>query len=276
MDAAWGPAATIWIQHQLATRAFEKTAAALRAAEVPVVPVKGILLARWLYRDVAERPMQDVDLLVASSHWDAARLAVARLGPTLYESRELRELTVDVNGVHVELHGEVGRRELTDLTVADLLARCTTDTSLFGFAIERLDAVDHTLFVAVNAIKDGLARTPPHVATDLERLLPHVDPAALVERARQASFTMGLYCTAEWLVHARGFSAWSEVLERLSPPRRPLYARAFRRFRTSRHANWGIAVALGCWANDRLDCRVRALTRLVRRNAVKLIGRMPP
>jgi hypothetical protein len=273
---AISPHAATWLRHELALRAFETTAAAFRARGVPVVPVKGILLSRWLYPDVTERPFLDVDLLVPRRLWHEARGALLSLGESLYESTELGELTVDVQGVHVELHAEVGRLEITEVTVDHLVARATTDTTTFGFPVARIDDVDHALFVVVNAVKDGLARTPAHVPGDLERFLARVDPALLVERARSASFVTGLHCAAQWMVEEHGSESWRRVLLLVGPPRRRVYARVLRAFSRSERATWPVAVALGCWSNDRFARRARALARLVRRNAIKLVGRTPP
>jgi hypothetical protein len=53
---------------------------ALRAANVRVAPLKGLLYARWLYPWPAERPMADVDLLVQPLQVGAARRALRALG----------------------------------------------------------------------------------------------------------------------------------------------------------------------------------------------------
>jgi hypothetical protein len=276
LDRAPDPRATVWIRHELALRAFRAAAAALREQGVPVVPVKGILLSRRIYAEVTERPFLDVDLLITRSAWQKGRRALVALGKTLYESTELGELTVDVHGVHVELHTEIGRLEMTDLVVEDLVARALPESETFGFPILRIDDVDHALFVVANAVKDGLARTPAHVPDDLERLLARVEISALVERARAAAFVTGLHCAAHWMVHVHGSEPWRRVLLAIGPPRRRMYARALGAFARSRGTSWSVAVALGCWSNDRPAMRVRALGRLIRRNAVKLVGRTPP
>jgi hypothetical protein len=55
-----------------------------------------------------------------------------------------------------------------------------------------------------------------------------------------------------------------------------MYARVLRAFSRSERASWAVAVALGCWSNDRFPRRARALARLLHRNAIKLAGRTPP
>ena len=69
------------------TRIFHevgKILRALQAANIPVVPLKGIWLAEWVYGNIALRSMGDVDLWVARSQLDAARQVMHSLG---YSSR---------------------------------------------------------------------------------------------------------------------------------------------------------------------------------------------
>jgi hypothetical protein len=270
--------AALWVRDQLRLRAFEQVAALLRHASVPIVPVKGIALARWLYDDPTDRPMVDVDLFVPSAKWKGARAALAANYPVLYDSSELRELTVRVDDVPVELHGEVGRRELTRLTVDEMVGRSTSDTTTFPFEVLRLDDLDHLLLMVCNAIKDGFVFAQRHVPSDLERLLDRTADrtSLLLERARTAGLGTGLYCTAEWMVDTFGSERWGALMRRLAPPPRPWHAYLFRRFRNAGHPTWKAAVILGCLTNDVAALRWRATARVLRRNAVKLIGRTPP
>ncbi len=69
-----------------ATRAFTlevalgEAAAALAAADVPVMLLKGAALGRLIYGSPAERPMGDLDLLVPAARVDAGMRALAALG----------------------------------------------------------------------------------------------------------------------------------------------------------------------------------------------------
>jgi|HubBroStandDraft_1064217.scaffolds.fasta_scaffold19455_2 hypothetical protein len=267
-----------WAQQELRVRAFELAAEILIRAGVPIIPVKGIALARWLYADVIERPMTDVDLFVPRNAWTTACRALAAGREVLYDSSELRELTVRVEGVSVELHGEVGRRELTRLSVDEMIARSTLDTESFRFPVLRLDDIDHLVLVVCNAIKDGFVFAQPHVPGDLERLLERTSSRMpiLLERVREAGIGTGLYCTAEWMVEEHGSVSWRGLQQRLGLPPRPGHVRLIRAFRRSRRPTWAVAVVLGCLTNDVAALRWRATLRIAVRNAVKLVGRTPP
>src|SRR5580693_4401126 len=53
-----------WIQHEYATEALRATLALLERERIATLAVKGVVLARSLYADMAERPMVDIDLRV--------------------------------------------------------------------------------------------------------------------------------------------------------------------------------------------------------------------
>jgi hypothetical protein len=265
-----------WARYHVALRVLSRAAALLRGAGVPVVPVKGIALARWIYADVAERPFKDIDLLVPRPAWDDARRAIRPLGEPLHHSSELGELIVRVDGLELELHAELGRREIVNLSVEEILRRAVVEEGTFGFPVMRLTDVDHLLLVAINALKDGFVFAEAHVPGDLDRLLARVDPADLVRLVDESNFRTGLYCVGEWMYAEKGSAPWGHVLELLGTPPRTGYVRAFRAFRRSPWQTWEMAVALGCWSNDRFGSRLRAVGRLVRRRATRILGGSPP
>jgi hypothetical protein len=264
-----------WLRHEVALRAFGRVAESLKAAGVPVIPVKGLALAHWLYEDVAQRPFTDIDLLIPRAAWHEARRAMIALGEPTYESFELGELSVPVDGVLVELHAEFGEIRMTAISVDDVLARSTSDSATFGFAVRRLDDVDHLLLMAVNALKDAFVFARPHVAGDLARLLDRTfeQRGELVRRAGDAGFASGLYCTAQWMAQEHGSPSWVRLLDSLGSPSRPLFVRAFERFRRLRNPPLYLGVLLGRWSNDRAETRLRAAGGIVWRKLLKLADR---
>ena len=53
-----------WLRHEVAANALHRVVGAFRTAEISCLPVKGIVTAGWLYADVSERPLSDVDLRI--------------------------------------------------------------------------------------------------------------------------------------------------------------------------------------------------------------------
>ena len=81
MSAGRGPAPEgplrVWFDHQRAARALQALLEVTEPEGIPLLPVKGALLARTLYADVTERPITDLDLRVrradlqgTGEHWD--------------------------------------------------------------------------------------------------------------------------------------------------------------------------------------------------------------
>jgi hypothetical protein len=266
-----------WLAHRLAQRAILGVLPILSRAGSPVVPVKGIALAQWLYASDSERPMKDADLLVPRAAFDTCVDLARRAGhKILYETRELGELLMSVSDFHVEIHAEFGRRELTTLSVDEVLARAKPDR-LHGLEVLRIDDIDHFLLLAVNVIKDGFVWSNAHQSEDLARMLAVLTKDERIEellaRTREASFVSGLESVARWMAEEHGSSSFSALLPRLSPRRAySLMARAVRRLPPSQR---NLGLLFGCWTNDKLSLRVRATWRLSRRGAARLLGRSP-
>jgi hypothetical protein len=260
--------------------------AALGAAQIPFAPVKGIVLARWIYADVAERPYVDIDLMVPRPAFAAAERVVAARGwPVRYHSREMGELVCTVDHVEVELHAEVGRPDLSRLTVEELLARARPDAQTFPFEILRVDDVDHFLLLVLNVIKDGFTYANPHQPADLERLLARLEPRTdlLLDRARAAGLFTALDHTAAWMIEEHHSAAFARLRSQLPAGRRRTLAalvrlqrRLARRAPVRLSSPGGLAgLALATLTPDDPGLRLRGLLRLVRRGAARGLGRDP-
>ena len=270
----------------LAARALGEVATVLQAAAIPCIPVKGVVLARWLYGDLAERPYVDVDLLVTRAAFErAVALIDSQRWPVFYRSTEMGELGFHVGQIPVELHAEVGRRDLSLLTVEAVLARAMTDTTTFPFAIARLDDVDHFLLVVLNVVKDGFTYANPHQPDDLERLLERLSPRRdeLITRAHAAGLTTALHLTARWMERTRGSTAWSSLRADLPPAPRRLFLAAARlhgavdqrRDNRLAHAGALLGLAMATQVPDDRRLRWSGLRRVLKRGAARKLGRNP-
>jgi hypothetical protein len=72
--------------------ALRKLLPAFNACGIPVILLKGCYLGRFVYKDPALRPMDDVDVLVREEHFDQAGQELERLG-----CRQLFHLELDEN-----------------------------------------------------------------------------------------------------------------------------------------------------------------------------------
>ncbi|HZQ06709.1 MAG TPA: nucleotidyltransferase family protein [Anaerolineae bacterium] len=63
----------------LLLREFNEILAAFADAQIPVIPLKGILLLQRFYADPAARPLSDIDLLIRAEYFPQARAALESL-----------------------------------------------------------------------------------------------------------------------------------------------------------------------------------------------------
>jgi hypothetical protein len=270
----------------LAVSALGQVLEVARAAGVVAAPVKGVVLARWLYAAVVERPYRDLDLVVARAGLPRLTDAVrARGWPIRHLSVEMGELEFEVDRLVVEVHAEFGRRDLTRLSIDEVLARAVPDRDTFPFEILRVDDIDHLLLLVANVTKKSYTYSNPHQPADLERLLVRLEPrwAELVARARRASFATALRSVADWMARERGSAAFSRFMRVLPPhPRRllPAVVRLHRRLDRRRgnrleSLSGLLGLALATLTVDDWSLRGRGLARLVRRGIYRRAGRDP-
>jgi hypothetical protein len=266
-------------------RALADVVALADSVGAAVAPVKGVVLARWLYDDLAERPYTDLDILIVRDHLPAMAAAVVARGWTIrQQSEEMGELEFAVGRVVVEVHGEFGRRDLSRLTNAEVLARATADRTTFPFEVRRIDDADHFLLLVANVTKKGFVYANKHTPADLERLLVRLEPrwGELVARTEAARFMTAVATVATWMVEEHGSTTFLRFAEML-PRRRRLLAWALREYRRrdTRQPNRLISasglfgLALGMLTPDDRMMQLRGLARVFRRGIMRRLGRDP-
>ena len=252
---------------------------------VTVAPVKGVVLSRWLYDDVSDRPYRDLDIVVAQGDLPRMFAAVeARPWPIRVHSPEMGELEFTVDRLTVEIHAEFGRRDLSRLTIADLLARATVDGGTFPFEIRRIDDIDHFLLLVANVTKKAFTYANAHQPADLERFLARLRGRwdELFERVRAARFLTALRSVAVWMVDEHGSALFGELLRAVPASRRLLPAVVGWQRRRDRRRPDRLASASGLFGlvlatqtPDDARLRARGLLRLLRRGAARRLGRDP-
>lgn len=269
-----------------AVNVLRQVLAVARAAGVDAAPVKGVVLARWLYDRLEERPYRDVDVLIARDGLARMTEAVRALGWNVrHHSDEMGELEFDLDRLVVEVHAEVGRRDLTSLSARDVLARGVVDRATFPFEVLRIDDVDHLLLLATNVTKKAYTYANAHQPADLERLLARLEPRwdDLVARAREASMITALRSVSGWMVRAHGSALFGRFLDALpARPRRllPLAVRLHNHLDSARRRRLEdpsglFGLALATLTPDAWRLRARGLERVVRRGILRRMGRDP-
>jgi hypothetical protein len=250
-----------------------------------LAPVKGVVLSRWLYDHVADRPYRDVDLLIARADLTRMHAAVAQAGWRIRVwSAEMGELEFEVDQLVVEIHAEFGRRDLSRLTTEDVLARAGLDRDTFQFQVTRLDDIDHFLLLVANVVKKAFTYANPHQPEDLRRLVQRLEPrrGELLDRVRAGGLLTAVREVSAWMSDDHGSPEFRRLGVDLGTAR-PALSIAIRRYRerarrqpnrlTSASGLYGLALATLTPDDRRLQ--VRGLARLLRRGLARRLGRDP-
>ena len=171
-------------ESEVATRTTLRTLLArhvlgkLAEAGIRAMPLKGALFARWLYDEPAQRPGDDVDVLVRPQDFPfAARVLIADgfaalpAPPGHYQQGFLARAVP----VAIDLHRSLFPWGFYHLTPDALFERGTVDRTLFGFPVTLPDPYD------------AYAHLIGHAAAGHLREIPRVhrrDMALLAERFR--------------------------------------------------------------------------------------------
>jgi len=270
----------------VAVNSLRKVIALASEAGVTLAPVKGVVLARWLYDQVSDRPYRDLDLLVRRHDFARIEEALGKSGWTLrHRSAEMGELELEVDKIVVEIHGEFGRRDLSRLTTDEVLSRALPDRTTFPFEVMRVDDIDHFLLLVANVTKKTFTYANPHQVPDLERLLARLGPrtAELAARARAAGFLTALRNVAAWMVEEHHSKRFEDLLPLLGGRRRRTLSAAIRWYRRRARrlpnrlssASGLFGLVLATLTPDERVRQLRGLARLLRRGFYRRLGRDP-
>jgi hypothetical protein len=120
-------------------RTVRLAAEALSARGIVPMPLKGVLLQRWVYSNGPFRPIRDVDLLVPEDRFIDAVAALEAAGfSEAHWERGRWQVTIFKPGgprLGVDLHRRLTRTHRARLTSAGMFQRATMDTRLFSAPI---------------------------------------------------------------------------------------------------------------------------------------------
>jgi hypothetical protein len=213
---------------------------ALGQAGIPVIPLKGPVLAAQLYPDPLLRFSADLDLLVR--HHDCAagertlRQAGYRRSPAHEQGADYHTIFVSedaaAGGVAVELHHELGERHVSGPDVRVIWA--SASASMWeGHPIWSMALPDLLLYLCVHAAKDGLASIKALLDITLlvERYQDTLPWKDLVARVKTARVSSPVYLALSQSRMLLGAPVPDRFLDAIRP----------------RHLSWPLAHALFKW-----------------------------
>jgi hypothetical protein len=211
-----------WLVHQRVRATLERILPILASAGIPCLIVKGATLVGQLARDPATRPLADIDVRVKPSDFETTVGLIANLAETSQRYPPYPNAVFVVRGQAVDLEASIGPPFLTQLSVAELLAR-----HVLVDGVPAPCVTDHALLLAVNYFKDA-GNAPSWTLEDTLDIVAHPDfeLERFVERSvRAQSRELVRWVASELMDRSQG---WAEIFRALGPSKRPLYARALR------------------------------------------------
>lgn len=155
---------------------------ALDCRGIRVAPIKGVAYATTLYETPGQRPMTDIDLLVAPAEGAFARRILGELGFTCAHDPALHHASTWVRGsLVIDLHRDIvgtGRSQI------DLDAVWSRVVPGWPKRAWRLEPVDELVFHLVHMARNRLCG-PLVQVVDASRLLQRADALAALARAKE-------------------------------------------------------------------------------------------
>lgn len=226
LAAAYGRSA---LENQLIQRQLQELLVTFDEAAIPVVVLKGGILAFSVYEEPALRPMGDLDVLVRDADVAAATGALERLGYAIPPDTSVDGYHVPFvreNGVLVELHRDLDYRGSAVRFDLDRLWSRATSVDVRGVRALGLAPPDQLLHLCCHAARhhawgaDSPRALPLRVLVDVARCADRLEPddwREVVERARAMRAARFVRVTIAVLERALGRCAPPEVLVALGP-----------------------------------------------------------
>ena len=150
----------------------KKVAEILQPRRIPVMPLKGVLLQKLVYREESFRPIVDVDLLVPEAQFLDACAELRRAGFT-EECWEVGRWQVTLRNpagppLGVDLHRRIARTSRARLTPTGMFQRGTMDTQLFGAPVVLPSADDLFAHLLLHATLHWISLGRLHRTRDFE------------------------------------------------------------------------------------------------------------
>jgi hypothetical protein len=154
---------------------LQKCVGVLAPLGIPVVPLKGIYLQQFVYREQGTRLITDVDVLVPASRYAQACHALLKDGWQSHVA-DIAESSYLAPGLPlaVDVHLDLYTRAAFRTSLADIFERATPDTEAYGCPVLLPDPLDVLSHLVGHALKGGSAWAGEgNEFADIPRLAQH-------------------------------------------------------------------------------------------------------
>jgi hypothetical protein len=213
-----------WIAQTLAVDLLREVLHRCKREGLPVLAVKGTVTSRFLYADISQRPIGDVDLRIRrSDYWRWYHLAGEWKSRCVNVTWSYRVRTYQFGPLCLDIETDIGPPHLCSLTIDSVLARA--QTMLLAPGVECLvpELHDHAVILLVNAFKDRFAVGNPYSIEDLDRVVrfPSFDPSTLMSRIREGAVVTLAWIVASWMEKRQPGGPWRMIRTAIEDTGRP-------------------------------------------------------
>lgn len=151
---------------------------AFTAKAIPVIPLKGPMLAERIYGSITLRQSCDLDILVRSQDLDSASSLLQKLGFTLNCGPGGCDSSWSRGTTFVELHFDVENPRVFNFDIAGAWKRAT-QRDFLGQGVWQFAPSDELLYLCLHGVKHRFERLSLvlDIARALNCLTPEIDPA---------------------------------------------------------------------------------------------------
>jgi hypothetical protein len=218
VNGASGSPLSAWLSQEFALQVLRDVVARCRRAGVPVLPVKGVVTARVLYDDVAQRPISDLDIRIRPRDFWRWRQIADGAGWRCWNAVwTYRVRNYTISSLPLDVETRVGPPGMCGLSVDDMLARAEELQVAPDLRIRIPEVHDHTILLAVNAYKDWFLLGNRWSRTDLDRIVrtPEFRPATFLERAVGSGIHTIAWIVADWMSATYENEVWGVIRDAL-------------------------------------------------------------
>lgn len=156
----------------VAQQLLGRTAQTLSSADIPVMPLKGVLLQATAYEQPWDREISDIDILVPEEHFEHALDCLVKAGCRFeYDPTGAAKVQWSDMPMIIDLHSRLFPRALFRLATTDLFARARPNDAICGHRVWIADPLDTYAHLIGHFVKSRLDSRDTKYFRDLKKIV---------------------------------------------------------------------------------------------------------